>query len=319
MAAFSGFPLAIGKDARIYMAMDKGLCFLKWGYHTGHFQEAPLDDAMFHMVTSRAPKHTSELWDALSYFGVESAAELKMLQEALAQVMPFRVTDQGTCGSLVQHGAHVTWPCVFSHVCEAKQVVDTWGRVAPLDLLLSSMAYASAAGVSEVLAAGGAQECLTVHLLRQHAQPRRLKSKCRVSLQLLTLNKRTLKEADASVTPPPTKRGKSTLAEASPISPEANTSAVTLEAIGHSVEQASTRATTGVHAVRLPGDLCKWPTDVPCTEKFYSSRSSDKAIGCPNPASIMEPTYKRHFCISCRCHVGGPVRKSHRNGPDITF
>ena len=192
MAAFSGFPLAIGKDARIYMAMEKGLCFLQWGYHTGHFQEAPLDDAMFHMVTSRAPKNTSELWDALSYFGVESAAELKTLQEALAQVMPFRVTDQGTCGSLVQHGARLTWPCVFSHVCEAKQVVNTWGSLASLDFLLSSMAYASAAGVSEVLAAGGAQECLTVHLLRQHAQPRRLKSKCQVSLQLLTLNKLSL-------------------------------------------------------------------------------------------------------------------------------
>ena len=141
------------------------------------------------------------------------------------------------------------------------------GSLASLDFLLSSMAYASAAEVSEVPAAGGAQECLLVHLLRQHAQPRRLTTKCQLPPQLLTLKRRTPNEADASVTPPPQKRGKSTLAEASAVTPEATTLAVTLEAIGHSVEQASTRATTGVHAVLLPGDLHKWPTDVPCTEK----------------------------------------------------
>ena len=68
LAAFSGFPLAVGKDAGSYNAMDKGRAFLQWGYYTGRFQEAPLDEAMFDLLTSmqQKGKPKSGVTDALS-------------------------------------------------------------------------------------------------------------------------------------------------------------------------------------------------------------------------------------------------------------
>ena len=206
--------------------------------------------------------------------------------------MPVWVTNDGTQASTVQHDARVTWPSVFVHVCEAKQVVNKFGEVASLGVMMSSMAYASEKEVCRVLEAGGTQECMAVHLLRHHAKPRRLRTKSVPPAILQPLKRKKAKTKHASETtllPSPPKRVRTTQTQPTPVGEEPPPEP----------PQEHVRCACNGICARSP-PMC------PSRKRFYRCRLTNEA-GCPNPARILDPTNKRHFCWSCRCRVAGPL------------
>ena len=78
---------------------------------------------------------------------------------------------------------------------------------------MSSMAYASENVVCRLLEAGGARECMAVHLLRHHAKPRRLRTKSVPPAILQPLKRKKAKTKHVSQTtllPSPPKRVRTT-------------------------------------------------------------------------------------------------------------
>ena len=298
--------------------MGKGRNFLQWGYATGRFALDPLREGLFHLVSGmqRPGKSSALVRDSLSYFGVESSEHFQELWNKLCEVVP--VTVHGTNGSSAvikcgpKHGAWVTWPSVFVHLCEAKQVLNALGQDTCELICRQSFRYPLPWMLEALMETGGVHDCFCLSLTKQMGALRtRITSKrpCHVwsdnaskkPRAVLPLDTRACKHA---------KRNHTT-DHSDGVDQATNGSAKDDKATDHGagVDQATNQDSeleqTKQVTVRCAcsGMCAKGAPMCPGRCRFY--QSSVKGLGCPNPAQVLDPSNQRHFCSSCRCRAPG--------------
>ena len=99
----------------------------------------PLNEGMFNTVMSmqKQGKKHNDVQDAMDFFGLGTALQFETMRQTVSQVMPQLVTEHGTFASQVGplHGCEVTWPGLFVHVCEVKQLLNKFGQQLVEELL----------------------------------------------------------------------------------------------------------------------------------------------------------------------------------------
>ena len=139
MYACFGFPLSTVSSAQGYNAQNKGATFMQWGFASGRLKMKPLNEGVFNTIVSmqKQGKANNEVQDAMQFFGMASAADFEIMRQTVSQVMPEMVTEHGTWGAQLGpiHGCPMTWPSLFVHACEAKQLLNKFGQQLCSELL----------------------------------------------------------------------------------------------------------------------------------------------------------------------------------------
>ena len=147
--------------------MDKSRNFLQWGYIIGRFAREPLREGIFRLVAGmqQQGKASALVCESLDYFEVGNSEQFQELLVKLSNVVPVMATAHGTHGSMEartrtlvtcgpNHGAMVTWPSVFLHVCEAKQVLNALGEDVCRAICRQSLKYVLPEMLGDLMEAG---------------------------------------------------------------------------------------------------------------------------------------------------------------------
>ena len=296
----------------------------------------PLNEGMFNTIVSmqKQGKANNEVQDAMQFFGMASAADFEIMRQTVSQVMPEMVTEHGTWGAQLGplHGCPMTWPSLFVHACEAKQLLNRFGQQL-CRALLATRWYMPMEALKAVVdqdqqpEGESSQLCFCVRLVqRQMAVERRYKIK--MPPRLTTKNAAGTKRRPATA-PDDTPNSKSSKVdgpqpsnkadspqhrailpmpsgeEGTSHSPFGNTPPFTgFTSTGSSTDQSALANHAAPPA--LPCDCSgNCAGGKPCCPSRRRWSTAKRNGRCPNPAEKIDNDAVRHFCKACRCQAEG--------------
>ena len=291
--------------------MDKGRNFLQWGLVSGRLTREPLGEGIFQLVAGmqRQGKSFDVVQEATSFFGIDNAMKFQELSQKLSAVLPaMHVTVHGTPGSSTtevkcgpEHGAPVTWPTVFIHLCEAKQTLNALGISDCAAICRQSPRYPEPKVLGALLDAGSLPECFCLNLVRGMGCLRhRIRSKRPCPFRSTSQLKQKKPKAVLPVEGDTPMSAETAHTPASLVDQESQ--ATDHGAKTHDIPEKDATTQFGTTRCSCNGLCTNHSPICPGRVRFYKTTVMD---GCPNPAGILDPKLQRHFCLSCRCRKPG--------------
>ena len=296
--------------------MDKGRNFLQWGFASGRLTSEPLGEGIFQLVAGmqRVSKSIDVVQEATSFFGIDNAVKFQEVSQKLSAVLPaMHVTVHGTPGSSTaevkcgpEHGAPVTWPTVFVHLCEAKQTLNAFGVPDCAAICRQSSRYPESKVLGALLDAGSLPECFCLNLVFGMGILRhRIRSKRPCPLAYTSQHTRKKRKAVLPVAGDSPVSVETAHTPTSPVDQESQATdyGAKSQATDHGVIAESDAATQFGTTRCACNGLCANRAPVcPARVRFYKTTVMG---GCPNLAVILDSKLQRHFCSSCRCRKPG--------------
>ena len=331
-------------SAQPYDAQNKGVALLQWGYASGRLKLKPLNEGIFNTILSmqKQSKANDEVQDAMQFFGLASAADFETMRCTVSQVMPELVTEHGTWAARVGplHGCQMTWPSLFVHVYEAKQLLIKFGQQLCIELLATRwyvpMKVLKAVVGPDPQEGESSQLCCCIRLAQlQMDCVRRYKSKMR---KRFTTKAAGTKRGPAMAPETPSSKARkkklSSEVESPQPSKKANSPQPAVlpmpagEETGHGSSAntpsspTSSSSSPGQSTLASPAASVALPCDCsgncaggkPCCPSRRRWSTTRKQGRCPNPAEKIDEDAVRHFCRACRCVAPG-CSWPRRRGP----